>query len=70
METHAPLLSARELAHRLGLADQGWQTVLRWKRAGKIPAAVDEPGCVRFDLAEVRAALAARAAEASKHQHA
>lgn len=66
-----PLLSARELAPHLGLATNGgWQTVLRWKREGRIPAAVDEPGCIRFDLAEVRAALAARALEASKHQHA
>lgn len=61
----SPLLTAPELATALSLKGEGWQTIHRWKRAGKIPAAIDEPNCCRFDLAEVRAALAARAARAT-----
>lgn len=61
------LLTAAELAEVLGIAAK---VARQWKREGRIPAAVDEPGCIRFDLTEVRAALAARALEASKHQHA
>ncbi len=57
----APLLTAREVAPHLGV---NWQIVHRWRKEGKIPAAIAEPGCVRFDLAEVRAALAARAVAA------
>ncbi len=57
-----PLLSAREIAPLLGLKQEaGWQTVLRWHREGKIPAAISEPTFVRFDLQAVRAALAERA---------
>lgn len=67
METPARLLTAAELAEILALAPK---VVRLWKRDGRIPAAIDEPGCIRFDLAAVRAALAARAAEALKHQHA
>lgn len=67
METPARLLTAAELAEILAIAPK---VARQWKRDGRIPAAIDEPGCIRFDLAEVRAALAARAAEALKHQHA
>lgn len=62
-----PLMTSKEIAPLLGVS---WQIVGRWKREGRIPAAIDEPGCLRFDLVEVRKALAARAAEAVKHQHA
>lgn len=61
-----PLMTSKELAPLLGVS---WQVLNRWKREGRIPAAIDEPSCLRFDLAEVRKALAARAAEAVKHQH-
>lgn len=54
----APLLTSKEIAPILKVS---WQTVTRWKIEGRIPAAIDEPGCLRFDLAEVRAALASRA---------
>ena len=54
------LLTSKEIAPLLGI---NWQVVGRMKREGVIPAAIDEPGCLRFDLGEVRAALAARAAE-------
>lgn len=56
----SPLLTSKELGPLLGVS---WQTVTRWKLEGRIPAAIDEPGCLRFDLAEVRAALAARATQ-------
>lgn len=55
----SPLLTSKELGPLLSVS---WQTVTRWKLEGRIPAAIDEPGCLRFDLAEVRAALATRAA--------
>lgn len=58
MNEIATLLTSKELAEALAIS---WQVVGRWKREGKIPAAIDEPGCLRFDLAEVRAVLAARA---------
>jgi predicted site-specific integrase-resolvase len=61
------LITASELADHLGIAAK---VCRQWKRDGRIPAAIDEPGCIRFDLAEVRKALAQRAAESLKHQHA
>jgi predicted site-specific integrase-resolvase len=61
------LITAAELAEHLGIAAK---VVTKWKRDGRIPAAIDEPNCIRFDLAEVRKALAQRAAESLKHQHA
>jgi predicted site-specific integrase-resolvase len=67
MRENARLLTAAELADILAIAPK---VARQWKREGRIPAAVDEPGCIRFDLSEVLAALAARAAEALKHQHA
>lgn len=56
------LLTAAELAPLLGLPSEN--VVHRWKREGRIPAAVDEGRIVRFDLAECRAALARRAEKA------
>jgi len=61
------LLTAKELAPLIGLkSPQGWQTVHRWKREGRIPAAVDEPHFLRFDLEEVKASLKARAKKQAK----
>ncbi len=61
-EVSEPLLSAREIAPLLGLKQKrGWETVLLWRREGKIPAAIAEPNLIRFDLQAVRSALAERA---------
>jgi hypothetical protein len=54
------LLTSKQIAPLIGLS---WKVVHEWKSAGVIPAAIDEPGCLRFDLAAVRSALAARAAK-------
>lgn len=61
------LLTSKELAPLIGFnTPNGWQIVLRWKKQGKIPAAVDEPNFIRFDLAEVKTALKARAKKNAK----
>ena len=52
-----PLLTAAEVADALHMSSQ---VVLRWKRAGIIPAAIDRHRFVRFDLAAVRRQLAAK----------
>ena len=66
-DTPPPLLSARELAPLLGLAGKhAYQTISTWHREGRFPAAIDEPNFVRFDLAEVREALAKRAKAKAK----
>ena len=51
------LLTARELAARLGVSEAG---VRKWLLEGKLPA-VRLGKCVRFDLAEVLASFAQRA---------
>lgn len=58
-----PLLTAKELAPLLGLTGKHAEcTVNKWKQDGRIPAAIDEgPKAVRYDLAEVLAALKKRA---------
>lgn len=48
------LLTARELAAELGV---GWETVLRWARAGRIPAVRLSARVVRFELAAVLEAV-------------
>jgi excisionase family DNA binding protein len=50
------LLTAARLAARLGVKPE---TVLRWHRDGKIPARKLSHKVLRFDLAEVVAALEA-----------
>ena len=67
-ETPQPYLTAKELAPLIGITTpQGWQTVLRWHRNKKIPAAVNEGHLIRFDLAEVKAALKSRAKKAARN---
>lgn len=61
------LLTAKELAPLIGLStEHGWRVALRWFREGRFPAAINEPRCVRFDLAEVKTALKARAKKNAK----
>lgn len=48
------LLTARELAEKLRM---NWQTVLKWKREGKITAEIDLPHKVLFDERTVRREL-------------
>lgn len=48
------LLTAKELAEKLRL---NWQTVLKWKRQGKISAEIDLPAKVLFDEMTVRKEL-------------
>lgn len=55
-----PLLTAAEVAAILKMQPQG---VLRLKRLGIIPAAIDRHCFVRFDLAAVRRQLAAKPAK-------
>ncbi len=52
-----PLLTTRELAAHLSVQPR---TVRRWARARAIPHLRPTPKTLRFDLADVRAALAAR----------
>jgi excisionase family DNA binding protein len=55
MGTHPDsCLTAAELAQRLRVTST---TVLRWHRAGKIPAVKISAKVLRFDVAEVMAAL-------------
>ena len=55
MDSHRDAcLTATELADRLRVTTP---TVLRWHRAGKIPAVRITAKVLRFDLAEVLAAL-------------
>jgi len=62
MNEAPPLLDPKELAAALALKGKyPDQTVARWYREGRIPAAIKEGNILRFDLAEVRAALARRA---------
>lgn len=56
------LLTAEQLAPMIGFTCKSGKVIVgRWKNEGRIPAAVDEPNFVRYDLAEVRAALKERA---------
>lgn len=58
----APLMGPEALAAALGIeGSYPEQTVCRWYREGRIPAAIKEGNILRFDLAAVRSALAARA---------
>jgi excisionase family DNA binding protein len=57
------LLTSAELADALGLHRN---TVKKWQAAGTIPVAIREGNTHRFDLADVRKALAKRAAKAAK----
>ena len=52
------LLTREELAKELNI---GRATTYRWEEEGKLVRAIDEDGCVRFDLEECRAILNARA---------
>jgi excisionase family DNA binding protein len=64
MGTHPDnCLTAAELAQRLRVTTP---TVLRWHRAGKIPAVKITAKILRFDLAEVMAALKRPAGEGVK----
>lgn len=49
------LLTAREIAFRLGVAPT---TVARWAREGAIPCQRLSPRCVRYDLQAVLAVVA------------
>jgi excisionase family DNA binding protein len=52
------LLTAREVADMLGVSTE---TVLRWTRAGDLPAIRLPGGAIRYRPAELEAWLAARA---------
>jgi predicted site-specific integrase-resolvase len=54
------LLTARQLAKEIGIS---YRTVLEWTAAGVIPIAIHECRIFRYDIEEVRAALAKRAAK-------
>lgn len=52
----AKLLTAREIAPHLRMH---WQTILKYKRQGKISAEIDLPNKVLFDLRKVKKQLVA-----------
>lgn len=56
-----PLLTARQVGDLLGIAPG---TVLRWTRAGELPAFKLPSGAVRYDGAEVEAWLRGRSTSA------
>jgi excisionase family DNA binding protein len=53
-----PLLTAREVAERLGVSASA---LLRWTRAGQVPAVKLPSGAVRYRPEQIEAWLAARA---------
>jgi excisionase family DNA binding protein len=53
-----PLITAAEVAEKLKCSEE---IVRRWRREGRIPAAVVEKNFIRFRWSEVSAALAKRA---------
>jgi predicted site-specific integrase-resolvase len=63
-----PLLTAAQIAQRIGLSPKSGPRVVRcWFHEGRIPAAIAEPNFLRFDWGEVREALAKRAQGAVTH---
>ena len=52
------LLTAREVAHRLGMSAE---TVLRWRRRGELPGRVLPGGAIRFRQDDLEAWLEERA---------
>jgi excisionase family DNA binding protein len=63
-ESHADwsferLLSAREVAERIGLREE---TIRRWARCGRIPSIRATARTIRFDYGDVVAALRAQGA--------
>ncbi len=57
-----PLLTARELAELLGVSTD---TLLRWTRAGKVPALRLPGGAIRYRPDAIEAWLAERAVDRS-----
>jgi excisionase family DNA binding protein len=58
-----PLLTARAVAHNLGVCTE---TVLRWHRSGQLPGFQLPNGALRFSEAEIDAWLAERATPGTK----
>jgi excisionase family DNA binding protein len=63
----SPLLTAREVAERLGVSPE---TVLRWTRRGELPAVRLPGGAIRYRPDELDAWLEARATRGREEESA
>jgi len=62
MEDTESLITAAQVAERIGLAKSSGARVVRaWHNEGRFPAAIHESNFIRFKWSEVEAALAERA---------